>query len=55
MGRLISRDASWAPPRCRWEERARGEGATVPVAVSGQAASGLQGAPEAAKVRQGYP
>lgn len=33
----------------------RGEGETVPVVVSGQAASGLQGAPEAAKVRQGYP
>lgn len=33
----------------------RGERATVPVAVSGQAASGLQGAPEAVKVRQCYP
>lgn len=30
------------------------DGATVPVSVSGEAASGLQGAPEVAEVRQGY-
>lgn len=30
------------------------ERATVPVVVSGEAASGLQGAPEVGKVRQGY-
>lgn len=31
-----------------------GEGAAVPVPVSGEAASSLQGAPGVAKVKQGY-
>lgn len=34
--------------------RSRADGTTVPVSVSGESASGLQGAPEVAKVRRDY-